>query len=165
MGLGLRNLLGGESNWPCHADTLFLVSIELNSAYSHLESRRASVQEEARYGNGDKECDMKPVKRTVLITGGTSRIGLELARQLLQRGDVVIVTGCAQHRLDVTTAALPRGPQVSERRERSRDNRVAAGACPLTTESQRRVRPRKGGSSWALNLSESETETSVLERS
>ena len=49
---------------------------------------------------------MKPAKRTVLITRGTSWIGLELARQLLQRGDVVIVTGCAQHPLGVTTAAL-----------------------------------------------------------
>jgi uncharacterized oxidoreductase len=50
---------------------------------------------------------MKLVKRTVLITGGTSGIGLELARQLLQRGNVVIVTGRDQHRLDVTAAALP----------------------------------------------------------
>jgi uncharacterized oxidoreductase len=53
---------------------------------------------------------MKLVKRTVLITGGTSGIGLELARQLLQRGNVVIVTGRAQHRLDVTAAALPGVP-------------------------------------------------------
>jgi uncharacterized oxidoreductase len=50
---------------------------------------------------------MKLVKRTVLITGGTSGIGLELARQLLQRGNIVIVTGRDQHRLDAADAALP----------------------------------------------------------
>ncbi len=50
---------------------------------------------------------MKLVNRTVLITGGTTGIGLELARQLLQRGNVVIVTGRDRHRLDATAAALP----------------------------------------------------------
>src|ERR1700730_7638102 len=50
MGLVLRNLVGAEPNRPCHADTLFLVSIERIRAYSHLEIRRASVHEEARHG-------------------------------------------------------------------------------------------------------------------
>ena len=45
--------------------------------------------------------------RTVLITGGTSGIGLELARQLLLRGNVVIVTGRDQDRLDAAARALP----------------------------------------------------------
>jgi uncharacterized oxidoreductase len=43
----------------------------------------------------------------ILITGGTSGIGLELARQLLARGNVVVVTGRDQKRLDETRQALP----------------------------------------------------------
>jgi uncharacterized oxidoreductase len=45
--------------------------------------------------------------RTVLITGGTSGIGLELARQLLQRGNTVIVTGRDPEKLDSAKRALP----------------------------------------------------------
>jgi short-subunit dehydrogenase involved in D-alanine esterification of teichoic acids len=36
---------------------------------------------------------MKLAQRTILITGGTSGIGLELARQLQQRGNTILVTG------------------------------------------------------------------------
>jgi uncharacterized oxidoreductase len=50
---------------------------------------------------------MKLEKRTVLITGGTSGIGLELAKQLLQRGNTVIVTGRDQEKLDAATRAFP----------------------------------------------------------
>jgi uncharacterized oxidoreductase len=50
---------------------------------------------------------MKLEKRTVLITGGTSGIGLELARQLLRRGNTVIVTGRDQGRLDAVMRELP----------------------------------------------------------
>ncbi len=50
---------------------------------------------------------MKLENRTVLITGGTSGIGLELARQLLERGNVVIVTGRDQDRLSAAKASLP----------------------------------------------------------
>jgi uncharacterized oxidoreductase len=50
---------------------------------------------------------MKLKDKTVLITGGTSGIGLELARQLLQGGNVVIVTGRDQERLDAAMRTLP----------------------------------------------------------
>jgi uncharacterized oxidoreductase len=50
---------------------------------------------------------MKLEKRTVLITGGTSGIGLELAKQLLRRGNTVIVTGREQEKLDSAKRLLP----------------------------------------------------------
>jgi uncharacterized oxidoreductase len=50
---------------------------------------------------------MKFSARTVLITGGTSGIGQELAKQLLRRGNTVIVTGRDQTKLEATSRALP----------------------------------------------------------
>ncbi|MDE1152283.1 MAG: SDR family NAD(P)-dependent oxidoreductase [Micavibrio sp.] len=44
---------------------------------------------------------------TILITGGTSGIGFELASELLKRGNTIIVTGRDQKRLDDTAAKLP----------------------------------------------------------
>ena len=55
----------------------------------------------------NKRTPVKLTKRTILITGGTSGIGLELATQLLQRGNTVIVTGRDQEKLDSTKRALP----------------------------------------------------------
>lgn len=50
---------------------------------------------------------MKLENRTILITGGTSGIGLELARQLYQRGNTVIVTGRNREKLEDVQRALP----------------------------------------------------------
>jgi len=50
---------------------------------------------------------MKLHGKTVLITGGSSGIGLELAKQLLARGNTVIVTGRDQAKLDATLRLLP----------------------------------------------------------
>ena len=50
---------------------------------------------------------MKLNHRTILITGGTSGIGLELARQLIARGNVVIVTGRDPEKLEAASQALP----------------------------------------------------------
>jgi len=50
---------------------------------------------------------MKLTNRTVLITGGTSGIGLELARQLLKRGNTILVTGRDQEKLDAAKRELP----------------------------------------------------------
>ncbi len=50
---------------------------------------------------------MKLSQRTILITGGTSGIGLELARQLLAQGNTVIVTGRDQEKIDAAKRAVP----------------------------------------------------------
>ncbi len=50
---------------------------------------------------------MKLTAKTILITGGTSGIGLELARQLLQRGNIILVTGRDLAKLENAQSALP----------------------------------------------------------
>ena len=50
---------------------------------------------------------LKLSQRTILITGGTSGIGLEMARQLHSRGNTIIVTGRSSERLAETEAAVP----------------------------------------------------------
>jgi uncharacterized oxidoreductase len=50
---------------------------------------------------------MKLKSKTILITGGTSGIGLELAKQLIPLGNTVLVTGRDPEKLDATRRALP----------------------------------------------------------
>lgn len=50
---------------------------------------------------------MKLQGKTVLITGGTSGIGLEMARQLVERGNAVAVTGRDPRKLEQARRALP----------------------------------------------------------
>ena len=50
---------------------------------------------------------MKLVDRTILVTGGTSGIGLELARRLVAKGNTVIVTGRDEARLASVRTTLP----------------------------------------------------------
>ncbi|SMB81554.1 SDR family oxidoreductase [Deinococcus hopiensis] len=50
---------------------------------------------------------MKLTQKTILITGGSSGIGLELARQLQARGNTIIITGRDQHKLDAAQRELP----------------------------------------------------------
>ena len=50
---------------------------------------------------------MKLENKTILITGGTAGIGLELAKQFLERRNVVIVTGRDQAKIDAAKQAVP----------------------------------------------------------
>jgi uncharacterized oxidoreductase len=50
---------------------------------------------------------MKLAQRTILITGGTSGIGLVMAKQLIARGNNVIVTGRDHEKLEEAGRTLP----------------------------------------------------------
>src|SRR6186713_1685818 len=51
---------------------------------------------------------MELQNNTILITGGTSGIGLELATRLLELGNTVIITGRDLAKLEQTKKALPK---------------------------------------------------------
>ena len=55
----------------------------------------------------EKNRKMKLSNNTILITGGTSGLGLEFARQLIAAGNIVIITGRNQAKLDETAKMLP----------------------------------------------------------
>ena len=50
---------------------------------------------------------MKLTQKTILITGGTSGIGFEMAKQLAKRDNTVIITGRDQARLDAAKRIIP----------------------------------------------------------
>jgi uncharacterized oxidoreductase len=50
---------------------------------------------------------MKLENRTILITGGSSGIGFELAKRLLELRNVVIITGRSQEKVESAKRALP----------------------------------------------------------
>lgn len=50
---------------------------------------------------------MQTTNNTILITGGTSGIGLALAAQLMARGNTVLITGRSEERLAQARLALP----------------------------------------------------------
>lgn len=50
-------------------------------------------------------------ERTIVVVGGTSGIGLELAKDIVARGDRVVLTGRDQQRADDAAASV--GPQAS----------------------------------------------------
>ena len=50
---------------------------------------------------------MKLTKNTILVTGGSNGIGLEFAKQFLNLGNTVIITGRDQSRLDEVKKAYP----------------------------------------------------------
>lgn len=51
---------------------------------------------------------MDLTKNTILITGGTSGLGLEFAKQLLHLGNTIIITGRDQGKLDQTKKSFPK---------------------------------------------------------
>lgn len=58
------------------------------------------------YGQKTKKMELK--NSTVLITGGTSGIGLELVKQLTQQGSNIIITGRNFNKLNATKSQFPK---------------------------------------------------------
>ena len=51
---------------------------------------------------------MKTTGNTILTTGGTSGMGFQLAAQLLERNNTVIITGRDQAKLEAARKKLPK---------------------------------------------------------
>ena len=75
---------------------------------------------------------MKLEGRTILITGGTSGIGRELARQLSARGNTVIVTGREESKLQEAKSGLPGVHAL--RSDASKAEDIAALVQQVTTQ-------------------------------
>jgi uncharacterized oxidoreductase len=67
---------------------------------------------------------MELKNNTILITGGTSGIGIELARQMIALGNTVIVTGRDAGRLEKTKQTLPQVHTVQS--DASKSDQIAA---------------------------------------
>ncbi len=65
---------------------------------------------------------MKSYGNTILITGGSSGIGKELARQFMQMGNRVVICGRSEVRLVETQKEIPG---------------IAVFACDIAVESER----------------------------
>jgi uncharacterized oxidoreductase len=66
----------------------------------------SSTLAELCINNSEKNMDLK--NSTILITGGTSGIGLELVKQLTEQGSTIIVTGRKQEALNDTKRRFPK---------------------------------------------------------
>jgi uncharacterized oxidoreductase len=75
---------------------------------------------------------MKTSGNTILITGGTSGIGFEFAKQLLALGNVVAVTGRDQKKLDAMKTRLPGVRAIKS--DASRPDEIEALRKTVTSE-------------------------------
>ncbi|MFT4436389.1 SDR family oxidoreductase [Caballeronia sp. 15715] len=78
--------------------------MQLSGAFFPVESMRVKLRSCSPKIGSDL---MKMIGRTILITGGTSGIGIELARQLIALGNTVLVTGRDLDRLEDARRAVP----------------------------------------------------------
>lgn len=67
---------------------------------------------------------MKISGNTILITGGTSGIGFELAKQLLEKGNKIIITGRDQAKLKKAKEKLPQVFTIRSDVSKTQDNQA-----------------------------------------
>jgi NADPH:quinone reductase-like Zn-dependent oxidoreductase len=78
-----------------------------NSSPIMAQAIKLQLSWTVRQINKKKEPAMKLENRTILITGGSSGMGLALAKRLLERRNVVFITGRSQEKLESAKQALP----------------------------------------------------------